>query len=417
MIWLWAGFILLILALLALDLGVFHRRARAIGTGEALAWSAFWIILALVFNVAVFFIYERNWMGVGHPGIVDLDGWTAALQFFTGFLVEKSLSLDNIFVIALIFAYFQIPLAYQHRVLFWGILGALLLRGIMIAAGAALIQRFDWMGYVFGGFLLLTAVRLLVARHANLEPERSLVVRLARRLYPVTQELHGTRFFVTQGGRRAMTPLFLVLLIVETTDVIFAIDSIPAIFAITMDPFLVFTSNVFAILGLRSLYFALAPLMNRFRYLKTSLVLLLAFVGVKMILSHHWPVPTPVSLAVIAGILAAGVVASFAAASLEKTPLRPPMARELEERASSSSGAARKIAVLVVGSTLLLIGAALLVLPGPALPVLFVGLLVLGTEFLWARRLLKRLKSEVESITRRRPDRKAGKGRGAGPTA
>jgi tellurite resistance protein TerC len=188
MIWLWAGFILLILALLALDLGVFHRRARAIGTGEALAWSAFWIILALVFNVAVFFIYERNWMGVGRPGTVDLDGWTAALQFFTGFLVEKSLSLDNIFVIALIFAYFQIPLAYQHRVLFWGILGALLLRGIMIAAGAALIQRFDWMGYLFGGFLLVTAVRLLVARHANLEPERSLVVRLARRLYPVTQD-------------------------------------------------------------------------------------------------------------------------------------------------------------------------------------------------------------------------------------
>jgi tellurite resistance protein TerC len=417
MIWLWAGFILLILALLALDLGVFHRRARAIGTGEALAWSAFWIILALVFNVAVFFIYERNWMGVGRPGTVDLDGWTAALQFFTGFLVEKSLSLDNIFVIALIFAYFQIPLAYQHRVLFWGILGALLLRGIMIAAGAALIQRFDWMGYVFGGFLLVTAVRLLVARHANLEPERSLVVRLARRLYPVTQELHGARFFVTRGGRRAMTPLCLVLLLVEATDVVFAIDSIPAIFAITMDPFLVFTSNVFAILGLRSLYFALAPLMNRFRYLKTSLVLLLAFVGVKMILSHHWPIPTPVSLAVIAGILAAGVLASFAAASLEKSHLRAPVARDLEELASSSIGAARKIAVVAVGSTLLLIGAALLVLPGPALPVLFVGLLVLGTEFLWARRLLKRLKTEVESITRRRPDRKAGKGQGAGPTA
>ncbi len=417
MIWLWAGFILLILALLALDLGVFHRRVRAIGMGEALAWSAFWIALALVFNVAVFFIYEHNWMGVGYTGVADLDGSTAALQFFTGFVVEKSLSLDNIFVIALIFAHFRIPLAYQHRVLFWGILGALVLRGIMIAAGSALVQRFDWMAYVFGGLLLFTAVRMLVARHDNLEPEKSPIVRLARRLYPVTKDLHGPRFFITLDGRRTMTPLFLVLVLVEATDILFAIDSIPAIFAITMDPFLVFTSNVFAILGLRSLYFALAPLMDRFRFLKTSLVFLLVFIGVKMMLSHHWPIPTPISLAVIAGILGVGIVASFAPAKLETAPLVSPVARELEELVAVSLGAARKIMVLAIGSTVLLIGVALLVLPGPAFVVIPIGLLILGTEFVWARRLLNRLRHEVESIALRRLGRRDRRVREPGPDA
>ena len=320
---LWAGFLLLILGLLALDLGVFHRHSRAIGVREALAWSGFWIALALLFNVAVYFIYEHNWGGVGHAGVVDLDGATAALQFFTGYLVEKSLSLDNVFVIALIFSYFRVPLEHQHRVLFWGILGALVLRGVMIGAGAILVQRFTWTTYVFGAVLLLTAARMLVARHDNLEPERSPVLRFARRLAPVTETLHGGHFFAIEGGRRAMTPLFLVLLLVESTDVLFAVDSIPAIFAITMDPFLVFTSNVFAILGLRSLYFALAPLLPRFRHLKTSLVFLLAFIGVKMIGSHHWPIPTTVSLAVIAGILAVGVLASFAPYQ-DTAPLAPP---------------------------------------------------------------------------------------------
>jgi tellurite resistance protein TerC len=258
------------------------------------------------------------------------------------------------------------------------------------------------MAYVFGALLLLTAVRMLVARHDNLEAEKSPVLRLARRLYPVTEDLHGARFFTRIDGRRAMTPLFLVLLLVEATDVLFAIDSIPAIFAITTDPFLVFTSNVFAILGLRSLYFALAPLMDRFRFMKTSLVFLLAFVGVKMILSHHWPIPTPTSLSVIAGILGVGLAASFAPAKLETAPLDSPVARELEELVSVSLGAARKMMVLLIGSTVLLIGAALLVLPGPAFAVIPIGLVILGTEFIWARRLLNRLKREVESIALRR---------------
>lgn len=402
MIWLWSGFILMVLTLLALDLGVFHRRVHVIGMGEALAWSAFWISLALVFNVAIFFIYEHNWMGAGYAGVTDLDGRTAALQFFTGFILEKSLSLDNVFVIALIFTYFKIPLAYQHRVLFWGILGALLLRGTLIAAGAALMQRFAWMVYVFGGVLLFTAVRMLVARHDNLEPEKNPVVRIARRLYPMTDVLHGSRFFVSVEGRRAMTPLFVVLLLVEATDLLFAVDSVPAIFAVTTDPFLVFTSNVFAILGLRSLYFALAPLMDRFRYLKMSLVFILAFVGVKMIVSHHWPIPNVISLSVIAGILGVGVVASFTPARLDTAPLQSPVAREFTELVAVSLGAMRKILALALGSTVLLIGAALIVLPGPAFVVIPLGLAILGTEFIWARGLLKRLRTEVESISLRR---------------
>jgi len=415
MIGIWVGFILLILILLALDLGVFHRHVHAIGMGEALAWSAFWISLALAFNVAIFFIYEYNWMGIGHPGVADLDGRTAALQFFTGFLVEKSLSLDNIFVIALIFTYFRVPLEYQHRVLFWGIVGAMVLRGAMIAVGAALMQRFDWMAYVFGGILLFTAVRLLVARHDNLEPEKSPIVRAVRRLYPVTEDFHGARFVIVRDGQRAMTPLLLVLLLVEATDVLFAVDSIPAIFAITTDPFLVYTSNVFAILGLRSLYFALAPLMDRFRYLKMSLVFILAFVGVKMVISHHWPIPTPISLSVIVGILGVGIAASLAPARLETAPLGSPVADDLDELVAVSIRSVRKIAVLIIGTTLLLIGGALLVLPGPAFLVIPIGLAILATEFLWARRLLKRLKEAVGSVSLRRrgpqaeraPDRKS----------
>src|SRR5690606_27581091 len=271
----WVFFLALIGGLLALDLGLLRREAHAIGFREALLRCAAYVSLGLAFNVLVYFLYENHWFGVGlhvgHP----LDGGTAALQFFTGFLLEYSLSLDNVFVIAIIFNYFRVPLAYQHRVLFWGVLGALIMRGIMIALGAALIARFDWIIYVFGGILILTAIRMLFAGSEEVEPEKNPVVKLARRLYPITPELHGEHFFVQWNGARAATPLFLVLLVVESTDVISAVDSIPAIFAVTRDPFLVFTSNVFAILGLRSLYFAIAPLMDKFRYLKLSLVFVL----------------------------------------------------------------------------------------------------------------------------------------------
>jgi tellurite resistance protein TerC len=332
----WAFFLVLIFALLALDLGVFSRKAHAIRFREALARSGFYVFLGLAFNVLVYFLYERNWFGVGihvgHP----LDGGTAALQFFTGFLLEYSLSLDNVFVIALIFSFWRVPAAYQHRVLFWGVLGALVMRGVMIALGAALIARFDWIVYVFGGILILTAVRMLTVGQEEIEPEKNWLIRLARRFYPVTHEFRKDHFFVQHHGRRTATPLFLVLLMVESTDVLFAVDSIPAIFAVTQDPFLVFTSNVFAILGLRSLYFAIAPLMDRFRYLKLSLVFILAFVGVKMILSHYEPIPTAVSLSVIVGILSVGILASaFAEWARPSTESAAPPERDGRGRDSS----------------------------------------------------------------------------------
>jgi tellurite resistance protein TerC len=327
-IWLWLGFIGCVLGLLALDLGFFHRKAHAVRTREALLWTAFWVVLALVFNAAVYYMYEHHWLGIGLAIGHELTGRQAALQFFTGYIIEKSLSLDNIFVIALIFAYFNVPAVYQHRVLFWGILGALIMRGLMIAAGAALIHRFDWIVYVFGAFLLATAVKMLIVRHENLEPDRNPAVRLARFFYPVSAHFEGQRFFTRPGGRRAITPLFLVLLVVESSDVLFAVDSIPAIFAITRDPFLVFTSNVFAILGLRSLYFALAGIMERFRYLRISLVFVLAFVGVKMLLAHHRPIPTWVSLSIICGILLVGVVASWIAGRRDSAPLVSPLEAE-----------------------------------------------------------------------------------------
>lgn len=389
-IWLWVGFIVLVLGLLALDLGVFHRKAHVIGIREALAWTGFWIVLALVFNVAVYYIYKHHWLGIG----VDLDGHSAALQFFTGYVIEKSLSLDNIFVIALIFAYFKVPGIHQHRVLFWGIVGALVMRGIMILAGAALIQRFDWMVYVFGGLLLLTAVKMLVVRHDNLSPEKNPLFRLARRLYPVSSGFHGGHFFTMVDGQRAITPLFLVLIVVESSDLLFAVDSIPAIFAITTDPFLVFTSNVFAILGLRSLYFALAGMIDRFRYLKISLVFVLAYVGVKMLLSHHHPIPTFVSLSVIGGILFVGVVASMLPGRRDSAPPTSPPGGEAEGLAQFTVRHAKRVVMVVIGMSVLLVGIALLVLPGPAILVIPFGLAILGTEFLWARRLLRRIKRE-----------------------
>jgi tellurite resistance protein TerC len=387
----WIGFVVVVLALLALDLGVFHRKSKVPSVGEALGWTAFWVSLALAFNVAVYFLYRESAAGASQ----------AALQFLTGYIIEKSLSLDNVFVIALIFVHLRIPLEQQHRVLYWGILGALVLRGVMIAAGAYLIQRFSWVVYVFGVLLLVTAVKLLVDRHDNLQLEQSPVVRLARRLFPLSDELHGSRFFVRIEGVWTMTPLFLALLVVEASDVVFAVDSIPAIFAVTRDPFLVFTSNVFAILGLRSLYFALASVMESFRYLKMSLVYILAFVGVKMLLSHHYPIPTPISLAVIVGVLAVGIVASIVGRDRDTAKLVSPLRTERDALLALTWKRARPIVVLVAGSTLLLVGALLLVLPGPGLLLVALGLAVLGTEFLWARRFLERARVYIGSLPKK----------------
>lgn len=398
MIWIWLGFIAIILILLALDLGVFHRHAHRVSTREAALWTSIWVATALLFNVAVYFIYKHNWQGIAslhHEG-----AWEAAVQFFTGYVIEKSLSVDNIFVIAMVFSYFSVPQEYQHRVLFWGILGALVMRGIMIALGAALINRFEWITYVFGGLLLVTAVKLFVAKLDQPEPEKNPLVRLARKVFPVTAGFEGQNFFVRLHGKRAITPLLLVLLVVETTDVLFAVDSIPAIFAITRDPFLVFTSNVFAILGLRSLYFVLAGAIDRFQHLKTSLVFVLAFVGVKMLISNHAHIPTWISLGVIGGILLLGVIASLMTPPKDEGPLAQLTveARRIVEPAWRNI---RRLVVFVIGATLVAFGIVLIVTPGPAMIVIPLGLAVLGSEFVWARRLLKRIKNRANSLISR----------------
>src|SRR5437867_10747077 len=357
MFWIWSGFVLFILALLALDLGVFNRKPHVISVKEALGWSALWIALGMLFSVFIYFAYERHWLGIG--GTVDSvdhvvnQGHAATVKYITGYLIEKSLSVDNIFVIALIFAYFGVPPIYQHRVLFWGILGALLMRGAMIGVGATLIARFHWILYLFGVFLIVTAIRMLFMHTEQTDPSKNRIVRLTRRLFPVTEQFHTKHFLVVAGsqkshepatpggnvredhavdgalrGRWMLTPLALALVVVETTDLVFAVDSIPAIFAITADPFIVFTSNVFAILGLRSLYFVLVGAIGYFRYLKSGLSIVLVFIGVKMLLDPHgrepplWfqiEIPISVSLLVIAGIILVAMVLSVVAARREKT--------------------------------------------------------------------------------------------------
>ena len=307
--WHWAGFIACVLIFLALDLGVFHRHAHTVKFKEALVWSLVWFSLAMLFALA----------------LKPLRGRQEALQFVTGYLIELSLSMDNVFVIALIFAYFRIPREHQHRVLYWGILGALIMRGLMIGLGIALIARWAWVLYVFGAFLLYSGFKMLFVQ-TEVHPENNRVVRWARKLYPVTPELHGQRFMVRWEGRKALTPLALVLVMVETTDLLFAVDSIPAVFAVTRKPFIVFTSNVFAILGLRSLYFLLAGAIGYFRYLKYGLPLVLVFMGVEMLLDPHdrpprWlqvDIPTSVSLLVVAGILLVSIVLSVTATRREQ---------------------------------------------------------------------------------------------------
>jgi len=370
--WMWVGFVLFVLGMLAIDLGVFHRKAHAVGVREALIWSAVWITMALIFNVFIYFAYDGHWLGLGraHDGSiatdidgVRLEGHAAAIKFFTGYVIEKSLSVDNIFVMALIFAYFRIPNMYQHRVLFWGILGALVMRGLFIGLGAALIAKFHWILYLFGVFLVYTGIKLLAADE-DPDPDKNPLIRLAHKYFPITTALHGQHFLVRRDALPAgemvdeageaddaaggtpvpdrgagttmpagqstwvLTPLALTLIVVEGTDLVFAVDSIPAIFAITGDPFLVFTSNVFAILGLRALYFALAGILDKFYYLKTALALVLSLVGVKMLVGDMLKQNeffkdnlSFMTLGVIALLLFGGVIASVVRA--RRRPLEP----------------------------------------------------------------------------------------------
>jgi len=291
----WAGFFALVLAMLAIDLGVSRHRTGAMSLRAAALWSAIWIGTALIFNLGIYL----RW------------GPEPAQEFFPAYLIEKALSVDNLFVFVVIFSMFGVPALYQRRVLFWGVLGALVMRGIFIGAGAALLHRFGWLMYVFGAFLIFTAVRLALGGETEIKPERNPLIRLFRKIMPVTEHFEGERFFVRHAGGLMATPLFLVLLIVESTDLVFAVDSIPAVLAVTQNPFLVYTSNVFAILGLRALYFLLAGAMTKFHYLKLGLSVILGFVGIKMLIAGFFKIPIALSLGVIAGILIVAVVASL----------------------------------------------------------------------------------------------------------
>ena len=297
-IWMWVGFIAFVLAMLFLDLFVVHRKAHEVSMKEAAGWSLFWVALSLGFNALI-------WNQMGHE---------KGLEFLTGYLIEKALSVDNIFVFVLIFSYFNVPAKYQHRILFWGIIGALLMRGAMIGAGAALIHQFHWVIYIFGAFLVFTGIRMATHDDIEIEPESNPVIRIVRRVWPVTNQYHGQKFFIIDRTRRrrlVATPLFVVLIMVETTDLIFAVDSIPAIFAITTDTFIVFTSNVFAILGLRALYFLLAGVIHKFHFLQLGLSVVLVFVGLKMLLAEVYKIPIGLSLVIIALVLGASVAASL----------------------------------------------------------------------------------------------------------
>jgi tellurite resistance protein TerC len=313
--WHWAGFLAFVALMLALDLGVFHGAAHVVKFKEALCWTLLWITLAMLFAAGIWFWDEKK----------------DAIGFLTGYFVELSLSMDNVFVIAMVFTYFSVPQKYQHRVLVWGVLGAVLMRGVMIWLGVRLINRFQGLLYVFGAFLVFTGVKMLLKKDANTDPEKNPVVRLARRLLPFAPDFDGQKFVTRRDGRLLLTPLFLVLLTVETTDLLFALDSIPAIFGITRVPFIVFTSNIFAILGLRSLYFVLAGAIDRFRYLTVGLSAVLVFIGVKMLIDPHdhpprwfqYDLPDGISLCTVMGILAVSIVASMVAARRERAGEKP----------------------------------------------------------------------------------------------
>lgn len=292
---LWVGFNILILMLIAIDLGVLHKKSHVISVREALIWSAGWIFISLTFNVGIYFWF----------------GYESALQFLTGYLIEKSLSVDNIFVFAILFSYFKVKPEYQHKVLMWGILGALIMRGALIAVGTALISNFHWVIFILGAFLVYTGIKMALQKEISVHPERNPVVNLAKRFIPMSNDYDGDKFVTEIDGKRIFTPLIVVLIVVEVTDLMFAVDSIPAIFAITTDSFIVYTSNVFAILGLRALYFALSGVLDMFHYLKYGLGLVLSFVGTKMLISDFYIIPIPMALGAVAAILALSIVASI----------------------------------------------------------------------------------------------------------
>jgi len=305
---LWVLFITLIVALLALDLGIFHKKEEVVSMKQSLIWTLIWIGVSLIFGAAIFYVYKFNFLNINPHNI---DASEALLNYYTGYIIEKSLSLDNIFVIALIFSYFKIDQKYQHNILFWGILGAIVFRGIMIWLGAAFIHMFHWSTYVLGAILIYSAIQMVISKHEDADYQKNFALRFLSKLYPVKWEIRNQHYFIKEKGKKFITASFAALIVIEFTDILFAIDSIPAILAVTSDPFIVFTSNIFAILGLRTLYFFLASMMDKFQYMKYSLFFILVWVGIKMMLVNHYKVPTLLSLSLILGSLLIGILISI----------------------------------------------------------------------------------------------------------
>lgn len=396
LVWLWVALSVGLALALAFDLGWHRRPAPSLTTGEALLATLGWLAAALVFDVFVYAAYE--------PGLLDLGPWLgfdqggprAAVEFLTAFLATKTLALANVFVIAIVLSAFAIPLDLQHRVLFWGLIAAVALRVLFLLPGLALVEAFAPIGSVLGVLLLATSVKLLVDRVAARTPPERRPLRWLLRRVPMTDAPRGRAFVVRSGMGWSITPLGAALVVILSSDLLFAADSLPAAFAVTRDPFLVLTSNAFAALGLRALYFLIAPLLGRFRPLELSLVFVLAYIGVKSLLAHVHPIPTLVSLSIVTGLLSVGVVASFVAARRLVIPVPSAVEADLASLVRFSLRHARRIIVTAVGATVLLVGVALLVLPGPGLAVIVAGLALLSTEFVWARRWMRRLRSEVE---------------------
>ncbi len=392
------GFLLCVVALVLLDLGFFQRTAQPLKIPEALAWTAFWIALALAFNVLLYVFYPQAGHEWSELPLHQLTGKQAAIQFFTGYLLEKSISIDSLFVIAMIFSYFRIPLEAQQRVLFWGILGTLGLRGLILLAGVGLVGWFEWLLSVFALILIASALKMMILRHDSLDPEGNLIIKLARKASPFTSQFDGRRFFTRQDQLRTGTPLLLALILVLTSSLVFAVDSIPVILAVTRDPFLIFTANLFALLGLRSLYFVLAGVMDRFRYLKMSLVFILVYVGIMLLLLPYAQIPTLASLAIISGILAVGLLGSISVGGRDPVALLSPLVDDLEELVVLTYRQARRIVILLVGTSLLLVGIAMIFLPAPAILVIPLGLTVLSLEFAWARLWLRKFRETAQHI-------------------
>lgn len=393
MILLWTILIVTVVALLLLDIGLLYRRVVQISLIEALALSGFWIVIGLAFALIVFFSYEQAWLSDYIP-VTPLTGKEAVTEYLTAYLLEKSLSLDNLFVIAVIFQSLNIPLQYQHRVLFYGIIGAILMRLIIIVSGIQLFDTFHWMNYLFAALLLFAAIRLFVNHTQIKRRSDNSLVKLLTRFIPVKETIENSRFIIISNKTIMVTPLFVAMLMIESADLVFAIDSIPAALAVSQDSFIVVSSNIFAILGLRALYFVLASAMQQLHYLKVSLIIILLFVAVKMLLIHHYPVDATLSLFIICFILISGIIASLLQKDRKPVFATSPLAAEVGRIYNLTFVGLKRIIILVLGISVVIVGIIMIVTPGPAIVVIPAGLAILATEFVWARIILKKFKDK-----------------------